>query len=41
MKIESDEDSEAEAASLLTTLKGLTAGFLSLYFRLRMEEHGS
>lgn len=37
MKIEAGEDSLEEASSLLLTLKELTAGFLSLYFRLRME----
>ncbi len=39
IKVESGEDSLAEAESLLTTLKELTARFLSLYFRMRSEEH--
>jgi hypothetical protein len=40
MKIESDSDSQPEAQSLLTRLKELTASFLSLYFRLRLEVRG-
>jgi len=38
LKAESGQDSQAEALSLLTRLKELTASFLSLYFRLRLEE---
>lgn len=38
IKVESEEDSQADAVSLLTLLKELTATFLSLYFRLRLEE---
>jgi glutamine amidotransferase-like uncharacterized protein len=38
LEVESDKDSQAAAVSLLTRLKELTAGFLSLYFRLRLEE---
>jgi hypothetical protein len=38
ISVESGEDSQAEATSLLITLKELTASFLWLYFRLRMEE---
>ena len=41
LKAESGQDSQAEALSLLTRLKELTASFLSLYFRLRLEERGS
>ena len=37
-RIESGEDSQAEAESLLGTLKELTAAFLSVYFKLRLEE---
>ncbi len=36
--VRSNQESQAEAASLLTMLKELTAGFLSLYFELRLEE---
>ncbi|MFH1151490.1 MAG: hypothetical protein V1748_13560 [Actinomycetota bacterium] len=39
--IESDIDSQPEAQSLLTRLKELTASFLSLYFRLRLEARGN
>jgi glutamine amidotransferase-like uncharacterized protein len=39
IKVESGEDSLEEAVSLLTTLKELTARFLSLYFRSRAEGH--
>ncbi|MHB8894222.1 MAG: BPL-N domain-containing protein [Candidatus Geothermincolia bacterium] len=38
LKVESQQDSQAEALSLLTRLKELTASFLSLYLRLRLEE---
>jgi glutamine amidotransferase-like uncharacterized protein len=38
LEVESGRDSQAAAVSLLTRLKELTAGFLSLYFRLRLEE---
>jgi len=38
IKVESGEDSQAEAFALLSTLKELTATFLALYFRLRLEE---
>ena len=38
LAVESGEDSQAEAQTLLTGLKELTASFLSLYFRLRLEE---
>lgn len=38
IKVESGEDSQADAFSLLNALKELTAGFLWLYFRLRLEE---
>ena len=41
IEVESGRDSQAEALSLLTRLKELTASFLSLYFRLRLEERGS
>ena len=37
MRIESGQDSQAEASELLLSLKELTARFLSLYFRLRLE----
>ena len=37
MRIESGQDSQAEASGLLLPLKELTARFLSLYFRLRLE----
>lgn len=37
MKVESGEDSLEEAISLLTSLKELTAQFLSLYFGLKLE----
>lgn len=38
LKVESGQDSQAEALSLLTRLKELTARFLSLYFALRLED---
>jgi glutamine amidotransferase-like uncharacterized protein len=38
LKAESGQDSQAEAQSLLTRLKELTARFLSLYFALRLED---
>ena len=38
IKVESGEDSLADAESLLVTLKELTASFLWLYFRLRLED---
>jgi len=41
IKVESNDDSLVEATSLLTTLKGLTASFFSLYFHLRMDEDRS
>ena len=41
IKVESGEDSQAEAISLLGLLKELTATFLSIYFRLRLEERAS
>ena len=37
MRIESGRDSQAEASMLLLSLKELTARFLSIYFRLRLE----
>ncbi|MBU4173701.1 MAG: hypothetical protein KKB90_09905 [Actinobacteria bacterium] len=37
-RIESGEDSQAEAELLLGTLKELTAAFLSVYFKLRLQE---
>jgi glutamine amidotransferase-like uncharacterized protein len=37
IKVESGQDSLAEASKLLLSLKELTARFLSLYFRLRLE----
>lgn len=39
--VRSNQESQAEATSLLTMLKELTAGFLSLYFELRLEERRS
>jgi len=38
IEVESGRDSQAEAQSLLTRLKELTAKFLALYFELRMRE---
>lgn len=38
IKVESGEDSSADAFSLLNALKELTATFLLLYFRLRLDE---
>ncbi|HEY5473152.1 MAG TPA: hypothetical protein VIK32_08175, partial [Candidatus Limnocylindrales bacterium] len=38
MEVESGRDSQAEAQSLLTRLKELTASFLALYFELRLQE---
>ena len=38
IKVESGEDSQADAFSLLNALKELTATFLPLYFRLRLDE---
>ena len=38
IKVESGEDSQAEAFSLLNALKELTASFLGLCFRLRLDE---
>lgn len=40
LEVESGQDSQAEAESLLTRLKELTASFLTLYFALRLEEQG-
>jgi hypothetical protein len=38
IEVESGRDSQAEAQSLLTRLKELTASFLALYFELRLQE---
>jgi glutamine amidotransferase-like uncharacterized protein len=40
LMVEAGQDSQAQAQSLLTRLKELTARFLSLYFALRLEERG-
>lgn len=38
LAVQSEQDSQAEALSLLTRLKELTASFLSLYLTLRLDE---